>query len=77
MFIPKVDYDPHASMAENMTAIAHWLNFALRELCAGRVPEAKAEALRADEAQQVAQADTDEQTVELAYRLARIELEVM
>ena len=77
MFIPKVNYAPHASVAENMTAIAHWLNFALRELCAGRVPEAKAEALRADTAQQTAQADTDEQTVELAYRLALIELEVM
>lgn len=44
--IPKAEYNPALSIQDNLAAICSWLNFALREITAGRVPAIKDDTTR-------------------------------
>ena len=38
-FKPQVRYNPKLSMDDNVKAVINWLNFLLREMSVGRVPQ--------------------------------------
>ena len=38
---PQVNYNPKLSLDDNMKAMTNWLNFLLREMSVGRVPQNK------------------------------------
>ena len=38
---PQINYNPGLSLEDNVRAITHWLNFLLREMAVGRVPQNK------------------------------------
>lgn len=38
-FKPQVRYNPSLSMEDNLKAITNWMNFLLREMSVGRVPQ--------------------------------------
>lgn len=67
-FNPKIRYNPSISMEDNLKAIINWLNFALREMTVGRVPQNKKDADHTAEsvtALEEALAQTDETAIAL------------
>lgn len=67
-FTPQIKYNPSLSMEDNLKAVVNWVNFLLREMTAGRVPQTKKETqeLANHSAEQdAALALTDEVAIEL------------
>lgn len=67
-FNPNVKYNPSLSAEDNFKVLFNWLNFALREMTVGRVPQAKEEADKTEgrvTATEEALAQTDEIAIQL------------
>ena len=62
---PQVTYNPRLSLEDNWKAAANWLNFLLREMSVGRVPQTQRDTQDLRQRQEEALALADETAIEL------------